>query len=212
MLDAITTVYFLVGFLLLFVVIIPVLHRLIKLSITWFLVVIYLAILFGVVVDFSHLTNELRIILAVGSILVTMSYIYSQACKEAAQRGEKLPTPEIYLENKDHKVKFKLRRHPKQSEYPCCEDNDLQENLTEDEEHDLHLQKQFHNALTANEPVPKSKISRMSSSSGMQSSSISLYGGHSFVSNGISSNNPADPNEITVIPGISQNYKKNIRY
>ena len=212
MLDATTTVYFLVGFLFLFVVIIPVLHRLIKLSVTWFLVVIYLAILFGVVVDFSHLTNELRIILAVGSILVTMSYIYSQACKEAAQRGEKLPTPEIYLENKDHKVKFKLKRHPKQSEYPCCEDSELPENVSDAEEHDLHIQKQFHNSLNAKEPLPKSKTSRMSYSSGMPSSSVSLYGGHSFVSNEVSSNKPVDPNEITVIPGIVQNYNKNIRY
>ena len=122
MLNAITAVYFIIGLIILFGVIIPVLHRLVQLSLTWSLVVIYLAILFGVVVDFSHLTNELRIILAVGSILVTLSYIYSQACKEATQRGEKLPTPEISLENKDRKLKFKLRRHPKPSEAPCCED------------------------------------------------------------------------------------------
>lgn len=212
MLDAITTVYFIVGFLVLFGVIIPVLHRLVQLSLTWSLVVIYLAILFGVVVDFSHLTNEIRIILAVGSILVTLSYIYSQACKEAAQRGEKLPTPEISLENKDHKFKFKFRRHPKPSEESCCEDSELPENLTDVEEHEVQLPKQFHNALNANEPVPKSQTSRMSSSSGRQSSASSRSGGYSSVSNGISSNKPVDPNEITAIPGIIPNSKKNIRY
>ena len=170
MLNAITTVYFIIGLIILFGVLIPVLHRLVQLSLTWSLVVIYLAILFGVVVDFSHLTNELRIILAVGSILVTLSYIYSQACKEAAQRGEKLPTPEISLENKDRKFRFKLRRHPKPSEEHCCEDSGLPEKLTDVEEPEVQLPKQVHRVLNANEPVQKSQTSMMPYSSGWQSS------------------------------------------
>ena len=212
MLNAITTVYFIIGLIILFGVIIPVLHRLVQLSLTWSLVVIYLAILFGVVVDFSHLTNELRIILAVGSILVTLSYIYSQACKEAAQRGEKLPTPEISLENKDRKFRFKLRRHPKPSEEHCCEDSELPEKLTDVEEPEVHLPKQVHRVLNANEPVQKSQTSMMPYSSGWQSSASSRSGGYSVVSNGISSHKPVDPNEITAIPGITTNSKKNIRY
>ena len=212
MLDATTTVYFLVGFLLLFVVIIPVLHRLIKLSITWFLVVIYLAILFGVVVDFSHLTNEIRIILAIGSILVTLSYIYSQACKEASQRGEKLPTPEISLENRDHKLKLKFRRHSKQSKESCCDDSELPENLTEVEEHELQLPKQLYNALNENEPVQKSQTSRMLFSSVRNNSSSSRSGGYSIVSNGLPSNKTVDQNDVTAIPGIIPTSNKNIRY
>lgn len=212
MLDATTTVYFLVGFLLLFVVIIPVLHRLIQLSLTWFLVVIYLAILFGVVVDFSHLTNEIRIILAIGSILVTLSYIYSQACKEASQRGEKLPTPEISLENRDHKLKLKFRRHSKQSKESCCDDSELPENLTEVEEHEFQLPKQLYNALNENEPVQKSQTSRMLFSSVRNNSSSSRSGGYSIVSNGLPSNKTVDQNDVTAIPGIIPTSNKNIRY
>ena len=212
MLNAITTVYFIIGLIILFGVIIPLLHRLVQLSLTWALVVIYLAILFGVVVDFSHLTNELRIILAVGSILVTLSYIYSQACKEAAQRGEKLPTPEISLENKGRKLKLKLRRHPKPSEEHCCEDSELPEKLTDVEEPEIRLTKQFHHALNANEPVQKSQTSRMPYSSVWQSSASSRSGEYSVVSNGISSHKPVDPNDVTAIPGITINSKKNIRY
>lgn len=162
--------------------------------------------------DFSHLTNELRIILAVGSILVTLSYIYSQACKEAAQRGDKLPTPEISLENKDRKLKFKLRRHPKPSEDPCCEDSELPEKLTDVEEPEIPIPKQVHHVLNANEPVQKSQASRMPYSSVRQSSASSRSGGYSVVSNGISSHKPVDPNDVTAIPGIIPNSKKNIRY
>ena len=212
MLNAITTVYFIIGLIILFGVIIPVLHRLVQLSLTWSLVVIYLAILFGVVVDFSHLTNELRIILAVGSILVTLSYIYSQACKEAAQRGDKLPTPEISLENKDRKLKFKLRRHPKPSEAPCCEDSELPEKLTDAEEPEIQLPKQFHQVLNANEPVQKSQTSMMPYSSVRQSSTSSRSGVYSIVSNGVSYHKPVDQNDVTAIPGILQNSNKNIRY
>ena len=212
MLDATTTVYFLVGFLLLFVVIIPVLHRLIQLSLTWFLVVIYLAILFGVVVDFSHLTNEIRIILAIGSILVTLSYIYSQACKEASQRGEKLPTPEISLENRDHKLKLKFRRHLKKSEESCCDDSDLPESLTEVEGQEFQIPKQLYNALNSNEPVQRSQTSRMLFSSVRNNSPSSRSGGYSIVSNGVSSNKPVDQNDVTAIPGILPNPNKNIRY
>ena len=162
--------------------------------------------------DFSHLTNELRIILAVGSILVTLSYIYSQACKEAAQRGEKLPTPEISLENKGRKLKFKLRRHPKPSEEPCCEDSELPEKLTNVEEPEIQLTKQIHHALNVNEPVQKSQTSMMPYSSGWQSSASSRSGGYSVVSNGVSYHKPVDQNDVTAIPGIIPNSKKNIRY
>lgn len=187
MLEAHQTVYFIIGFMFFFGVIIPLLNKLVKLSLTWSLVVIYLAILCGVIFDFSHLTNEVRIILAVGSILVTVSYIYSLTCQEASCKGEKLPTPEVTLENKNHKLSFRMIRS--QTEHDMTQNRDSNQersDTTEQPTSEIDLYEEIDEIPVTNEPIrhrvnsqvisiPREPVQRLKT----------------------------DPNEITAIPGVT---------
>lgn len=108
MLEATHTLFFIIGFLILFSFIIPLAARFLKISFTWTLVIIYLGILFGIIFDFSHLTNEVRMILAIGSILVSVAYILSHVSEKARARGEQLRLPEVHVKkgNTHMDVKF----------------------------------------------------------------------------------------------------------
>ncbi len=108
MLEATHTLFFIIGFLILFSFIIPLTARFLKISFTWTLVIIYLGILFGIIFDFSHLTNEVRMILAIGSILVSVAYILSHVSEKARARGEQLRLPEVHVKkgNTHMDVKF----------------------------------------------------------------------------------------------------------
>lgn len=108
MLDATHTLFFIIGFLVLFSVVMPLVARVTKISYTWTLVIVYLGILFGVILDFSHLTNEVRMILAVGSILVSVAYILSHVSEKARARGEQLRLPEMNLKRGDTRVNVKF--------------------------------------------------------------------------------------------------------
>lgn len=108
MLDATHTLFFIIGFLVLFSVVMPLVARVTKISFTWTLVIVYLGILFGVILDFSHLTNEVRMILAVGSILVSVAYILSHVSEKARARGEQLRLPEMNLKKGNTRVNVKF--------------------------------------------------------------------------------------------------------
>lgn len=108
MLEATHTLFFIIGFLILFSVIIPFVSRFVKISFTWTLVIIYLGILFGIIFDFSHLTNEVRMILAIGSILVSVAYILSHVSEKARARGEQMRLPEMHVKRGNTLVDVKF--------------------------------------------------------------------------------------------------------
>ena len=108
MLEATHTLFFIIGFLILFSVIIPFVSRYVKISFTWTLVIIYLGILFGIIFDFSHLTNEVRMILAIGSILVSVAYILSHVSEKARARGEQMRLPEMHVKRGNTLVDVKF--------------------------------------------------------------------------------------------------------
>ena len=109
MLDALHTVIFVVVFFGAFGVILPVVSRFVSISYTWTLVTIYLAILCGVIFDFSHLSHHVRMTLSIGSILVSLAFIYSRASERARSRGEKLPTPEFTFRSKHGEASIGLK-------------------------------------------------------------------------------------------------------
>lgn len=127
MLNATHTLFFIIGFLVLFSVVMPLVARFTKISFTWTLVIVYLGILFGVILDFSHLTNEVRMILAVGSILVSVAYILSHVSEKARARGEQLRLPEMNLKNGNTRVNVKFSDAKKivSDEYDNLDLNDL---------------------------------------------------------------------------------------
>lgn len=108
MLEATHTLFFIIGFLILFSVIIPFVSRFVKISFTWTLVIIYLGILFGIIFDFAHLTNEVRMILAIGSILVSVAYILSHVSEKARARGEQMRLPEMHVKRGNTLVDVKF--------------------------------------------------------------------------------------------------------
>ena len=108
MLDATHTLFFIIGFLVLFSIVMPLVARITKISFTWTLVIVYLGILFGVILDFSHLTNEVRMILAIGSILVSVAYILSHVSEKARARGEQMRLPEMHVKKGNTHVNVKF--------------------------------------------------------------------------------------------------------
>lgn len=108
MLDATYTLFFIIGFLVLFSIVMPLVARITKISFTWTLVIVYLGILFGVILDFSHLTNEVRMILAIGSILVSVAYILSHVSEKARARGEQMRLPEMHVKKGNTHVNVKF--------------------------------------------------------------------------------------------------------
>lgn len=124
MLEATHTAIFIICFLFLFGIITPLLSRWFKFSLTWPLVVIYLALMFGVILDFSHLSNEVRVIIAAGSVLVSVVFIYSQAVVHTKKGNAPSLAPELSLKHKDWEAKFNFRKR---------RNEELQEDLSEDD-------------------------------------------------------------------------------
>ena len=110
MLEATHTAIFIICFLFLFGIITPLLSRWFKFSLTWPLVVIYLALMFGVILDFSHLSNEVRVIIAAGSVLVSVVFIYSQAVVHTKKGNAPSLAPELSLKHKDWEAKYHFRK------------------------------------------------------------------------------------------------------
>lgn len=82
-------VWILIGFFLIFSILIPVLN--IKLSryisLRWMCIVVILGLLVGVVVDFAELDEESRHIVLLGGIIVTGAYILVRSIEKALYNG-----------------------------------------------------------------------------------------------------------------------------
>ena len=97
--------YTIVSFVIIFGVIIPVLDK-IKIfkpfvSFRWSVVVILLAALFGVVIDFSHLTDEVRLAIVIGSIIVSGIYVLIRTFEKLVFNGYTFGLKKISLQKGD---------------------------------------------------------------------------------------------------------------
>lgn len=97
--------YTIVSFVIIFGVIIPVLDK-IKIfkpfvSFRWSVIVILLAALFGVVIDFSHLTDEVRLAIVIGSIIVSGIYVLIRTFEKLVFNGYTFGLKKISLQKGD---------------------------------------------------------------------------------------------------------------
>lgn len=95
MIDSYMATYVLVGFLLIFGLLLPILDKVpfIKdfISLRWTLVVIYSAMCLGVIIDFTHLDTSVRFAVVVGGIVLSAIFLLVRSLEKAAVHRWKIP-------------------------------------------------------------------------------------------------------------------------
>jgi hypothetical protein len=95
MIDSYTATYVLVGFLIIFGVILPIFDKLPKIkdfiSLRWTIIVIYSAMCIGVIIDFNHLDTSVRFAVVVGGIVLSAIFLLVRSLEKAAVNKWKYP-------------------------------------------------------------------------------------------------------------------------
>ena len=88
MIDSYTATSVIVGFLLIFGLVLPILDRVPKIkdfiSFRWILVVVYLSLSIGVIIDFGHLDTSVRFAVVVGGIILSSLFLLVRSLEKAA--------------------------------------------------------------------------------------------------------------------------------
>ena len=88
MIDSISATYVIIGFLVIFGIILPILDKVPKIknfvSLRWTLVVIYSALCVGVVIDFEHLDNTVRFAIVIGGIILAGLFVLVRSIEKAS--------------------------------------------------------------------------------------------------------------------------------
>ena len=88
MIDSISATYVIIGFLVIFGIILPILDKIPKIknfvSLRWTLVVIYSALCVGVVIDFEHLDNTVRFAIVIGGIILAGLFVLVRSIEKAS--------------------------------------------------------------------------------------------------------------------------------
>lgn len=89
MVDPLTATLIIIGFIVIFGLILPIANRKLPkyVSYRWCVVVVVLAILIGVVVDFSALPDDIRGYIIIGSLIITGGYIVLRTIEKALANG-----------------------------------------------------------------------------------------------------------------------------
>lgn len=115
MIDSYTATSVIVGFLIIFGVLLPVLERIPKvkdiISFRWAVVVIYSALAIGVTLDFSHLDNSVRFVIVIGGIILSAIFLIVRSIEKAAVNHWKLPRTRVGI--KKGNVSAELSVNPK---------------------------------------------------------------------------------------------------
>lgn len=109
--------WIIVGFLVIFGVVLPVLNKKFPkfVSYRWCVIVVILAILIGSVIDFDALSENVRYALIVGSLVIAGGYILLRTVEKALANGW-LRGAEIEAEKGDIKVKGRFGQKPEDSD------------------------------------------------------------------------------------------------
>lgn len=95
MIDSYTATSVLIGFLLIFGVLLPILDKLPKvrdvISFRWTIVVIYSALCIGVIIDFEHLDTSVRFAVVIGGIILSALFLLVRSLEKAAVNRWKFP-------------------------------------------------------------------------------------------------------------------------
>ena len=95
MIDSYTATYVLVGFLIIFGVLLPIFDKLPKIrdfiSLRWTIIVIYSAMCIGVIIDFNHLDTSVRFAVVIGGIVLSAIFLLVRSLEKAAVNKWKYP-------------------------------------------------------------------------------------------------------------------------
>ena len=115
MIDSYTATYVIVGFLLIFGVLFPILDKIPKVknvvSFRWTIVVIYSAMCLGVIIDFGHLDTSVRFAVVIGGILLSALFMVVRSREKAAINGWQLPHTRTSIKHGD--IQAELSVSPK---------------------------------------------------------------------------------------------------
>lgn len=104
--------YTVLGFLVVFGIIIPIADRLPCLrkfvSLRWCLVVTFIAVLLGVIIDFSHITETVRLAVVVGVLIIGGLYIIFRSLEKMMANGWNLGITNIEVSKGDIKANLKM--------------------------------------------------------------------------------------------------------
>lgn len=95
MVDSYTATSIIVGFLLIFGVLLPILDKIPKvrevISLRWTVVVIYSALCIGVIIDFEHLDTSVRLATVIGGLILAAIFLLVRSLEKAAVNRWKFP-------------------------------------------------------------------------------------------------------------------------
>lgn len=108
--------FIIVGFLVVFGIVMPILNKKFPkfISYRWSVVVVILSLLIGAVIDFDALTENVRYALILGALIITGGYILLRTIEKALANGW-LRGAEIEAEKGDIKVKGRFGEKPESS-------------------------------------------------------------------------------------------------
>jgi len=96
MIDSYTATSVIVGFLVIFGIVLPILDKIPKVkdvvSLRWTIVVIYSALAIGVIIDFAHLETSVRFAAVIGGIVLAALFLIVRSIEKAAINHWKIPS------------------------------------------------------------------------------------------------------------------------
>ena len=112
MIDAYPTAFIMIAFMLVFGVVLPIMDKSKKfgkfVSLRFAVLVVFLSLAVGVVLDFSHLENDIRHVIVLGSFIIGGIFIVIRTWEKAASKGWSLGIKKIEAGKGDAKVTVDL--------------------------------------------------------------------------------------------------------
>lgn len=134
MIDSNLATIVLIGFLLVFGIIIPILDKIpfvrSFISFRWLIIVIYSSMALGAIIDFDHLDDSVRFVVVLGGILLSALLVIIRSLEKAAINEWHLPHTRAKISKGD--VEASLSVCPKAEVEPIVVDPEIDKALNEE--------------------------------------------------------------------------------
>ena len=141
MIDPVTATMIIVGFIIIFGIILPIFEKLPKIksivSLRWTLVVIYSAMGLGVIINFEHLDMQVRFLVVLGAILLSAIFLLVRSYEKANINHWKIPHARASLSKGDVQAELSVSSKVKSSTNPSIDDTKLNEAYYKQREKDV---------------------------------------------------------------------------
>lgn len=111
MIDSYVATKVIIGFLIIFGIVIPILDRIPKvrdfISFRWLIVIVYSALCLGVIVDFGHLDTSVRFAVVVGGVVLSAIFLLVRSIEKAAYNKWSIPKLDASVKKGDVSAELK---------------------------------------------------------------------------------------------------------